>query len=406
MPHLRHRHASHLIDKLLGFSPLVGVLGHRQVGKTTLLEKHTTRYATLDIASDLKSANTESAEFLQKLAPKKGETTGIDETQLSPPLFPALKEWVRVHKRPGQFLLSGSVRFTSRSAIRESLTGRIVNIELYPMVLSELEVRELPNIVSLALSNSSLTDLARAPSVSAKNHVKRNHLIDLYYIQGGLPGVCFIRDDKIRSLKILEQIRTVLDRDIRLIQKTNLSYSDIFTLCQALAEEQGEPIDYSSLQATTGISVPTIKKLIYALEALFIIRTISIEGGRKGFTLYFEDMGEFSIFNRNKSSAKEKLTHFCFCHLRAQTDYRLGSQVLTFQYRTRGGAVVPLAYRGPSGTLGIIPIDSSEEAARAIPTANSFLKSNSGAKVLLVHRGTEKRLIQDNILLMPVTEIV
>lgn len=44
MPHLRDRYAKAVIQKLLTHSPLVGLLGHRQVGKTTLLESMSTDY--------------------------------------------------------------------------------------------------------------------------------------------------------------------------------------------------------------------------------------------------------------------------------------------------------------------------------------------------------------------------
>ncbi len=62
----------------------------------------------------------------------------IDECQLEPKLFLTLKEWVSTQKRPGQFVLSGSVRFTSRQAIRESLAGRMVMAEMLPFSVSEI----------------------------------------------------------------------------------------------------------------------------------------------------------------------------------------------------------------------------------------------------------------------------
>jgi len=81
------------------------------------------------------------------LASKPGHPLVIDECQLAPALFPALKEWVRVRKSPGQFLLTGSVRFSSRKAIRESLTGRMIAWELLPMDWSEMHGTPLPDTV-------------------------------------------------------------------------------------------------------------------------------------------------------------------------------------------------------------------------------------------------------------------
>ena len=62
---------------------------------------------------------------------------GINEAQLCSPLFPALKQWVRTNKAKEQFILSGSVRFTSKADIRESLTGRIISLELLPFTIAE-----------------------------------------------------------------------------------------------------------------------------------------------------------------------------------------------------------------------------------------------------------------------------
>ena len=64
-----------------------------------------------------------------------------------PELFPALKEFVRLHKKPGQFLLTGSVRFSSRKANGESLTGRIVTIKIPPLGSGEINGVDHPGYV-------------------------------------------------------------------------------------------------------------------------------------------------------------------------------------------------------------------------------------------------------------------
>ena len=109
MPHRRKRHLEVVLKKLLGLNPLVGILGHRQVGKTTLLELLAHTYHTLDESSERLLAQRLPKQYLQERA---GTWVAIDECQLALELFPALKEWVRLHPKPGQFVLSGSVRFT------------------------------------------------------------------------------------------------------------------------------------------------------------------------------------------------------------------------------------------------------------------------------------------------------
>jgi predicted AAA+ superfamily ATPase len=152
MAHFRERHAQVFFEKLNRYSPIVGVFGHRQVGKTTFVSHSVASYVTLDDEDQLKQALAGAKAFV---AAHGMEQTVIDECQMAPPLFPALKEWVRTHPKPGQFVLTGSVRFTSRKAVRESLTGRMVSLELYPMVLSELleRHRRLPAGVNLTAAS-------------------------------------------------------------------------------------------------------------------------------------------------------------------------------------------------------------------------------------------------------------
>ncbi len=154
MPHQRARYAAELLKKALHFSPIVGVVGQRQTGKTTLSSQFCEEYQTLDGSGELTLAEADPFSYLQG----RRHPFAVDECQLCPPLFPALKEQVRIHPKMGQFILTGSVRFTSRAAIRESLTGRIVTIELLPLSLSESSNGPLNRILSHLLKKGRLPE--------------------------------------------------------------------------------------------------------------------------------------------------------------------------------------------------------------------------------------------------------
>lgn len=109
MAHERKRHLTALLANLSALSPLIGLLGHRQVGKTTLLEAISQHYVTFDDEQTLAAARVNPAAFLTAL---RSLGTALDECQLAEGLFPALKERVRKDRRPGQFYLAGSVRFS------------------------------------------------------------------------------------------------------------------------------------------------------------------------------------------------------------------------------------------------------------------------------------------------------
>ncbi len=275
MPHERARHVFGLLQKLLAHSPLVGVLGHRQVGKTTLLNQVVDHYITLDNPNFLGQARISPSEFVKENATNR---TAIDECQLAPELFPALKEWVRTHKKPGQFLMSGSVRFTSRQAIRESLTGRIMNAELFPFGVAELLSLELPNKIS---------DLPLDSYCTKKEHTARSKFIDEYLIKGGLPGICFIRDIKTRNKKIEEQLYTIIDRDLRSVIPIQVPYRQIINFITELAVVEGEPLNHQDLKQKTGLSPVKQKKILYALEAVFILRAHTVNSDRTHLAYFF-----------------------------------------------------------------------------------------------------------------------
>lgn len=191
--HIRVRYVTPLIESGLRFKGLVGVFGHRQVGKTTLLEQLSRRYTTLDVSRELQRADSNPELFLQELSRNPKEwPTGIDECQSSPVLFPALKEFVRVHKNPGIFLLSGSVRFSSRKAIAESLAGRILTYELLPFSISELAQKPINTLASnLIGQNFRSFKFPQVKCVGFEKHTAAQKYLKL----GGLPGICFVRNE-------------------------------------------------------------------------------------------------------------------------------------------------------------------------------------------------------------------
>ena len=304
MAHFRARHALPLIENSLRLSPLVGVLGHRQVGKTTLLERVGSSYHTLDPQSVRLEAEADPHAFLVRRA---GKRVVLDECQVVPALFPELKEWVRNRKTPGQFILSGSVRFSSREAIRESLTGRIVQVELLPLALSEILERSLSDeVLRLIKAERFHKSSFREDRDSWK---KVAAAADKYLSAGGLPGVCFLRDEKQRKLRLEDQILTILDRDVRIVRKITVPLMDLRTLASALSEMQSEPLDYTELRRRSGVSTPTIKKIIAALEAVFVIRLLPIEGGgARGHILMFEDLAERAHLSQRAISDDERFT--------------------------------------------------------------------------------------------------
>ena len=118
--------------------PVVVLTGARQTGKTStfrrLFPNH--RFVSLDLPTEAEQAEKEPTSFLRRHAPP----VIIDEVQYAPGLFRYIKVAVDANRtRNGQFLLTGSQKFTLMKSVSESLAGRADIVELETLSLSEIQ---------------------------------------------------------------------------------------------------------------------------------------------------------------------------------------------------------------------------------------------------------------------------
>jgi uncharacterized protein len=108
---------------------VVVLTGARQTGKTStflrLFPNH--KFVSLDLPSEAEQAEREPQRFLQRHPPP----VIIDEVEYAPVLFRYLKVAVDASRnRNGQFLLTGSQKFTRMKSVSESLAGKADMAEL------------------------------------------------------------------------------------------------------------------------------------------------------------------------------------------------------------------------------------------------------------------------------------
>ena len=395
MPHFRNRFASPMIQKSLTHSGVVGLFGQRQVGKTTLLVVFSKEFITFDNPKELAFAMEDAETFItNKKAP-----FGIDEAQFCPPLFPALKEYVRLHKSPGQFLLSGSVRFTSRKAIRESLTGRIVGVEILPFTIAEAHGRKMPQI---------LNKLCRGTEKSIIETIGKNKTskkdFEVYLETGGLPGICYFRDAQVRSQRFEFHVDTILSRDYQLVHETTLSKKSLRDLLMYLAVHQGEPIELKDACEFAQISHVTIKKVLNAFEALFLIREVSAHqySGESKRMYFFEDQG-MAGFLAKKYLRPDHLQITCglYANLRQELFYTMGDLKDITSYRTKNGVNVPLVFGVNREFVGIIPSAEKTPSTKAYSAAESFLKAVPNSIAVIACADPEVRFLKRNLIQLP-----
>ena len=122
----------------LQWSPAVGILGPRQVGKTTLAKSlakdpATSIYLDLDTPQAMARLANPSAFF----AANRERLVVLDEIQNQPQILSELRGEIDDDRRPGRFLLLGSASFKLLKQ-SQSLAGRLSLVDMSPLVLSEV----------------------------------------------------------------------------------------------------------------------------------------------------------------------------------------------------------------------------------------------------------------------------
>ena len=130
------------LRELLRRHPVVGIIGARQVGKTTLarvlLAGMPGPMHTFDLENPEDAARL--AEPMLALQPLKGLVV-IDEIQRHPELFPVLRVLADRPRRPCRFLILGSASPDLLKQTSETLAGRIAYHELGGFALDEVGTR-------------------------------------------------------------------------------------------------------------------------------------------------------------------------------------------------------------------------------------------------------------------------
>lgn len=392
MAHNRKRYLSERLNRAIRYSPITGIIGQRQVGKTTLLLRGAAETVTLDKEQYLRLADSDPDGFLEG----HRSPFGIDEIQLCPKLFPALKVTVQENKRPGQFLLSGSVRFTSKKDIRESLTGRIVTLELLPFTVAEALEEPLPRLIETLLKITSEKQLTQFISRRSRTPLSFSQYLDC----GGLPGICFFRDRSIRNEKWEAHLNTTLTRDIREIYPTTILYPSLRRLLAYLAHQQGRPLNLSQAARESQISTVTLPKLLFALEGLFLIRPVEIRGIHRT-TYFLEDQGMATWLMHKNAVDTADIMRGLYANLRQEVHYRPENGGEIFRWTTRNGADVSLAFVQSGKVLGIQCTPDKVPTPKLLRSAASFQRTFPNAQIVIAYGGVETRLFHKKLIWIP-----
>lgn len=349
MPHVRSRYAVDQIKKKLSFFRVVSLQGARQVGKSFLAREILTKlilhsqYISLDDKMARELAEHNPSSFLEKYNNSHSKSLlAIDEAQKSPSLFDAVKLVVDQYPRPGRYLLLGSTEFSKEAKIRESLTGRMGRVRIFPMTLAEslsLQMRQ-PKEGFAAFSNSRISrgDLMR------------------YLDHGGFPGIFSLRDIQNQHALWGDWLRLVTERDLltfRHLKPDPELASDLMRIIPITSEPNA-----TNLAKTLGTKTQSVLKNLKLLENLFVIHSNRPHPVGSGKPQYF--LCDVGIHTYLGGGTKRALETWLTLEQLAYHSYVGDGLTRSFYYRSARGGILDLILDHPKKPLVAIKMIAHE----------------------------------------------
>ena len=271
----KHRIADALLDRKLKGNGAVVVEGPKWCGKTTTAEQLAGSVLYMDdpdkITEHITMANIRPRDLLLGDNPRL-----LDEWQIAPQLWDAIRFEVDHRKGQGHFILTGSSvpiqedddeDIPENQKIRHSGTGRFGWLRMRPMALYESGESN---------GTISLKELFTAPEmIYAKSTLTRE---DIAYLicRGGWPEALEM-DKEIALDKAFDYVDAIAERDMSRVDKTNRSPERVRRLMRSYARNQASQATFETMADDMRANEPkaldtdTIASYITALRKLFVV---------------------------------------------------------------------------------------------------------------------------------------
>jgi predicted AAA+ superfamily ATPase len=330
----------------------VAINGARQVGKSTLARElaeparqPVVRF--LDDPATLNAAREDPVSFVDH----EGLLL-IDEVQLAPELFRAIKLNVDLDPTPGRFLLTGSARILALKDLPDALPGRMETIELWPF--SQGEIDGTPDrFVDAAFAHGP--DLVFTSELKRRDHLDR-------IVRGGFPEAVR-RSARRRSAFFESYLSTLIERDVTelaLIERRG----ELRRLLMLLAGRSGGLLSPTSVSTQSGIPRTTLSRYLELLVAVFLIKEIPAwsNGSTKRALgtpkLAYVDSGlachllgqDATRLGESGGAAGPMVENFVLMELARQLTWN-EERANLFHYRTRDGVEVDAILETPDGRV-------------------------------------------------------
>lgn len=290
----------------------------------------------------------------------------IDEWQLAPQIWDAVRYTIDHRREMGQYILTGSAKPVDRKRISHSGTGRFAWLKMRPMSLFES---------GDSTGNISLSELFSNPGLNINCEV-RNELERIAYLvcRGGWPIVTDLPDE-VALNPAVDYYNAVVNVDIREVDGVNRSVERAKRLMRSYARFQGtqssvkQIIDDINGDGVAVAEEKTVRNYLDILRSIFVIEDMpawnpnlkSKTAIRTSETRYFVDpsiataalgIGPGDLMNDLKTFGLLFET-LCIRDLRVYSQ-PLGGDV--YHYRDKNGLECDAVIHLPNGKYGLIEI--------------------------------------------------
>ena len=414
------RLADSILKDMLEAKGAVLVEGAKWCGKTTTAEQISNSQLYMQDpakkAQNLQLANLNPSLLLEGKTPRL-----IDEWQLAPKLWDAVRFEVDNRNVFNQFILTGSAVPASFDEISHSGTGRIARLLMRPMTL--LETGDSTGKVSLQKLFQDDNDIA----VTNESDLKR---IAYLICRGGWPKVLGA-SEKIALRQAVDYYNGVVNSDVSRVDNKERNAERAKRLMYSYSRNIGTQIKYEELRKDVisndieSFSIETLYDYINALKKIFVIEDApawnpnlrSKTSLRTTDTRYFVDP---SIATASLGLGPDDLLNdlqtmgFLFENLCIR-DLRVYAQTIdgqVYHYRDRNNLECDAVVHLRNGRYGLVEIklggDSLiEEGAKTLKRLEKNLDTDKmkspSFKMILTAVGDYAYKREDGILIVPVT---
>lgn len=356
-------------------SPIILIIGMRQVGKSTLalnlVKNYKYVYFNFDLIADRLEFVNQNRHDLALFAEKyKDNIIVIDEVQKSPESTSIIK--YLYDNFSIKFVLTGSSEIKLRKGLGDSLVGRIHEVRLYPLSLKEINIQQ-----------QSIWDSENEYINYDSNQL--NLLKALSF--GTLPNLLNIQIDEYETY-LNDYTNTILSKDVLEIAGTRKSIQ-VFTLAKLLALQIGQLVNFNELALNTELSRESIYRYIDIFEQMGIIvrakpiSTNEREAISKANKIYFTDLGirnslvgNFNAFNQRLDKG-QLLENAVFVGMKRNDDYNNIKSSLGF-FRSINGSEIDIVRKvGDSEDLYEVKVRNKNKMKKVklitLDTAQKYL---------------------------------